>query len=107
MSKIVIIVDYDGHKINYEFTFDIDENVAIISMAREEGFFTARRFEIVVAKHSEWYYLIFPDVSDASPGISNICDFDFVYDHVYDADYAYYDVEAISLAIVHLGAYGF
>lgn len=107
MSKTAIIVNYDGNKIDYEFTFDIDENVAVISMARLEGFYTERTFQIVVSKHSGWYYLTFPDVSDASPGISDICDFEFVYDYVYDADYAYYDVEAISLAIVCLGAYGF
>ena len=63
-------------------------------------------FRIIIAK-ADGYYMAFPDMGTASPGILTLDDYGLIASLVHDGGYWNPDTEAITLAIMDVAESGF
>lgn len=108
MKKITICDD--GEEVLYRYSVTKAHNVRMIHMERyeadEDEEYCLDENDIFIAK-ADWYCIAFPDMGTASPSITSIEDYGFVYDQVDDAGYGSADAEAITLAIMDIADTGF
>lgn len=106
MEKHTVVVTYEGKKQKVRYWAEEAENVRVLHIDSLDPEAEMDTIEVVVAK-LDWYYISFPDMGSACPGVSTLEDTGLICDLVHDAGYWHLDVLAIMVALLDLSHRGF